>query len=320
MAEMLSYKSMPISWRSSYEVIPLPAGDEMGVVGFHYDLMPFKSLPSSYLGFGGYGGAVGEEGGFFTMGATLGNRFELSRRLKLDLGYHFGGGGGSGLTFPGGGMITRAHAMLEFQLGGPYWRMGVAHTDFPNTTANESSDTHLVAGLRLDSFSWRQIFDNSESVTPYQGELERYRIMPSLMHYATDDDHPMHRSGIYTGGAGENTDFNLLGIQFDHQFSHFFYNSVELYGAGGGGSDGYASISAGLGARVPLFAGLNWESKALLGLAGDGRIDTGGGLTVHLMTGLSLELSEHWYVKAMAGRMAALEGEIKADAYEIGIG
>jgi len=72
--------------------------------------------------------------------------------------------------------------------------------------------------------------------------------------------------------------------------------------------------------RVPLLQGLYWESKALAGLAEDGRIDTGGGLTAHLTTDVSIDLGQNWYIKARVGRVSALDGELEADIFDIGVG
>jgi len=318
---LLQYVAQEHAWRGSYEVIPLPDGSDMGVVGLHYDIHPSEMLPSLYFGLGGYGGAVGEEGGFFTMGATLGNRLALLDRLDFDLGLHFGGGGGSSKTFTGGGMIVRGHGLLEYRVAGDhYLRLGVAHTAFPNTTVSNSADSHLVVGYRSRGFGWSPTIAGGSSSNRYLGGYERFRIFPSLMHYTTNDDAPVNRNGSYTDSGGRNADFQLLGMQLDHFFNDYAFGTLELYGAGGGGADGYASITTGLGLRIPLLAGINWESKGLVGLAGDGRIDTGGGLVSRAMTGLSFDLGDHWYLKTMVGRMVALDGELEANAIDVGIG
>jgi len=189
----------------------------MGVVGLHYDTHPFNPLPSVYFGLGGYGGAEGEEGGYFTMGGTIGSRHQLAEKVGLDLGFHFGGGGGSDLTFPGGGMIVRGHAAVEFPIADYALRVGIAHTEFPNTDQPDHADTHIMAGLRLNRFGWRHLFDSdSGGGMEFVGALSRFRAMPSVMYYATDDDRPIKRDGTYTDGVDNNADFGLLGVQLDY--------------------------------------------------------------------------------------------------------
>jgi hypothetical protein len=307
--------------RSSYELVPLPGGRNIGIVGLHFDLHPFAAIPSVYLGVGGYGAAVGTEGGYFTMGGTLGNRIPLLDRFDLDLGLHVGAGGGSLRTFPGGGAFLRGHAMLEYRVvDNNYLRFGVAHTRYPNTTASNANDTHLVIGYRLSGFDWVSDKDGNADYPEFHGYSARLRIAPSVMYYSTDDSRPAGRLGNYTGDGTTNANFGLVGSQVDQFFSEHGYAALELYGAGGGGADGYGSVAAGLGARVPLTGRLNWEIKALLGVAGDARLDTGGGTIGRAATGLSLDLSKHFYLSAMAGRMQALDGRFASNLVDLAIG
>lgn len=130
-------------FRTSYEVLPISDTDEIGLVGTHFDFHPFRSFDPFYTGFGFYSAATGEEGGFFTFGYTLGLDYEFYN-FHTDAGVYLGGGGGSHLSFPGGGMIVRTHAALSYEVKGVELVVGVARTDFPNTTNVEyKSDTPL---------------------------------------------------------------------------------------------------------------------------------------------------------------------------------
>ncbi len=303
------------SWRASYEIIPI-IGDEMGVLGVHYDFLPMTERPDLYLGLGGYGGLTGEEGGFFTVGVTLGQRTSLSDKLKLDLGLHLGGGGGSRFTFPGGGMIIRPHAALELQQGNYSWRLGLAHTRFPNSTNPDNQNTHLFVGLRKQSFDWRQ---GGGSSIPFAGNHATFRASAAALYYLTDDNKPLLRDGRFTGN-GENRDIPLLGFKVEQFYSRQAFLGLEVYGAGGGGADGYAAFLGSLGHTIPLGRYLQWENKLTMGMAGDGRLDTGGGLVGQFTTNLNLALSEHWYLRAGIGRIKALQGDFAATVLDFGIG
>lgn len=303
------------SWRTSYEQVPI-IGDDMGMLGVHYDLQPLEQHPSLYLGLGGYGGLTGEEGGFFTMGLTLGKHTRLSEKLTFDLGLHLGGGGGSRFTFPGGGLIVRPHAALEWQQSSLSWRMGIAQTRFPNSTNPDNDHTHLFVGLRKQSFDWRQ---GSSKASPFHGKHATFRVSASGLYYKTADDKPLHRDGHYTGN-GHNKDIPLLGLRVEQFHTEHIFTGLEFYGAGGGGADGYAAILASLGRVTPLGRYIEWENKVSFGMAGDGRLDTGGGLVTQLSTGFNLSLSKHWYLRASLGHLSALQGELSAQVIDFGIG
>jgi len=320
-AETRVQESIQGSWRFSYEELPLSANDSMGLIGAHYDLFLFKKVPSLYLGLGGYGAAKGEEGGFFTTGMTAGWRQTLSKNYEVDLGAHFGGGGGSDRAFPGGGKMLRAHVSLERNFPLFKFRLGVAHTDFANSTSAYKKDTHVFAGLRVDSDSLRDVSGDARKngLKLFDGKTHRIRVSPAILYYFPDDT-PITRLGEYTNpSTSSNKNIPLLGIQIDRFFSENMYTMLEVYGAGGGNADGYASFLTGLGYTSKLASKLYWDAKFLVGLGGDGRLDTGGGIIVQPMAGLRWDVFSDVSLKAMAGRTVAVDGRLKATTAELAI-
>jgi hypothetical protein len=312
-------ESIPGSWRTSYEELPISATENMGLIGVHYDLHLFKDVPSLYLGIGGYGSVKGEEGGFYTSGLTLGWKPVLFGKVKMDLGAHLGGGGGSDRAFPGGGMIVRTHAGLE--TGNPVFnfRLGVAHTSFSNSRSAYKEDTHVYAGIGVRSNSWRDLGGRGvKDARLFSGKVRRLNISPTILYYMPDDE-PITRTGGYTGSGSTNKNIPMLGIQIDRHISRNAYVMLEAYGAGGGGADGYATYFTGIGYTAPFSSSLAFDAKFLIGLGGDGRLDTGGGLMLQPMAGLRWKIFPHISLKAMLGRAIAPDGRLRATAGEFSV-
>lgn len=315
-------ETLDTRFRTTYEALPLSASSDMGVIGTHFDLHPYESFDPFYVGFGFYNAARGDEGGFFTYGYTLGLNYELYNKLHADAGVYIGGGGGNHLTFPGGGMIVRTHAALSYEssLDGVEFSLGLARTDFPNTTNKEyKSDLHPFAGITINDTIWSESSGSgySRRLDHFDGLFRDIRITPTLIMYDIDDK-PTKRSLFYSGDEAYQDDFPMIGLQLDRFLTDELFVSMEAYGALHSAA-GYAAIQAGLGYDLKLVDFLTWESKLIAGFAGDGKIDTGGGFIVQPMTGLRLEITPSLSVKALAGRTYAPSGLFSATTYEAGL-
>ncbi len=305
-------------YRFSFDDIPVSSTENMGTVGIHYDIKPFDLLPDLYLGVGGYGAMTGDYGGFFVGGATLGWHHYLdvpllAEDLAIDAGLFAGGGGGAG-AFPGGGLMLRSHLMVEKELSPFTLRFGVARIAFPNTsnTAYES-DTHLTAGLSLPTHNLAGNSLGIPGISDYRGAGVT-KITPVIAVYSPDSD-AKKRSG-----SSLTEDVTLVGFQHYHAISSSLYRTFEVYGAGQGGTDGYAKVLGGIGVNRSLIPGLlNWDAKISAGMAGGGGIDTGGGLIIQPMVGLELELGERWSLKSMVGKTYAPNGNFSSTTAEVAI-
>jgi hypothetical protein len=312
-------KSMEARIRLSYEELPLSDKDTMGIVGIHYDIFPFESLPYLYSGLGMYGAATGKEGGFFALGYTLGAKYPVLESTYLDAGLFIGGGGGSNETFPGPGLMTRAHFGVEQKYKNTAFKLGIARTDFPETLNSQyAEDYHAYVGIAIDNDAWENIASSENlQLAPFDGTYHLLRISPSVMYYKIDDK-PTKRADRYSGEELYQADMTLLGIQVERFVDENIFLSFEAYGAGKNAA-GYATIHTGAGYVLPITSYLNWENKLLLGLAGDGRIDTGGGLIVQPMTGLSVPLSDSLSLKSMIGRTYAPDGRLSATTVDMAL-
>lgn len=316
-AEDIIQKTIDARVRTSYETIPLTDTKSMGTLGTHFDWFPLKSLPV-YTGLGFLSSIKGDEGGFFAFGYTLGVNYELYEKIHADAGIYVAGGAGSYIHFPNGGMIVRSHAALSYSINNIDIVLGLARTDFPGTRTNNKyqTDYHPYVGVNIATDIWIESEDTNYSKSSYKnfdGLFENIRITPAMMYYDIDD-----KIVKKEGYSEYQKNFPSLGIQLDKSIGNDFFISFEAYGALSSAA-GYAALQTGLGYDYQLSDYLNWESKVVVGSAGDSRIDTGGGFIIQPMTGFRINLLPSISFKTLVGRTYAPTGLFTATTYEAGI-
>jgi len=311
-------EAMPSSWRLSYEQLPIAPGQNMGISGLHADIHPVEAYPPFYAGAGVYGASSGREGGWFTLGYTAGVRYPVGETLRLDGGVFVGGGGGSALSFPGSGLMLRSHLLLEKEFGAFRLGGGLAHTDFPNTTNKSyAHHTHLALDIGYAMDSWRTAADG-EDAAPFAGEERELRLAPVFLYYRVDR-RPTKRLDRYPLQLSYQESFPQLGVRIERFIDDRLFTGVEAYG-GGGSAIGWAMFQLCLGYSLPLNDYLRWENKMAVGLAGDGSIDTRGGLLVQPTTGVRIQPTDSFSLQAMIGRAVAPYGRLRATSYELASG
>jgi hypothetical protein len=319
--ESFLQKTEEARFRTSYETIPLSATRDMGIVGTHFDLHPFDDFKPFYFGLGFYSAASGEEGGFFAFGYTGGIDYALSDSLHVDAGAFLGGGAGEYINFPNGGMMLRSHLGLSYELDDIAFVLGVAGTAFPNSKENSDyeNDLHPYAGINISNDIWVEAADHhsGRKFRFFDGPFRTVRVTPAVVMYDIDNK-AVKRSPPYTGSDAYQSNFSMVGIQLDQFLTKGLFIPLEAYGAVGSGA-GYAALQSGVGYDVKLVDFLTWESKMIVGLAGNGSIDTGGGLILQPMTGFQLQLTPSFSLKTLVGRTYAPTGTFSATTYEAGI-
>ena len=312
-AKSIDKTSINSRWRTSFELMPISSPKDMGLLGLHYDIFPFESCKQCYMGIGGYSGASGEEGGFFTAGLTGGYLHSLTNRVSIDTGLHIGGGGGSDATYPGGGLIVRSHVGMQYRykIG---FNLGVANMSFPNSTKSDKSDTHIYAGIIIPDNIWVDSVEGKSGL--FSGSKQGFRVAPAFLYYKPVQ-RPITKAGGYTSGSS-NDDIPLMGIQLSWHNGNVFF-PLEMYGAAGGGVDGYATLFSGIGYQTQIANGLSLEGKALVGVGGDGRLDTGGGALLQPMAGMRVNLTDSLSLAAMFGKNIGLDGQFEASCAELSV-
>lgn len=319
-SELASQERLQSRLRISYEQLPLPQKESMGIIGTHVDFFPFESFKPLYMGLGFYSSLSGKEGGFFAYGYSLGVRYPLTERLYLDTGAYLGGGAGDYIGFDGGGTVLHSHAAVEYEIDNISLVCGVARTDFPGSSADpkDATDIHPYIGVNIQSGIWYESEGaKSAAAKRFDGLLSDLRITPAVIYYDIDAK-SVKRADKFAPGARIQKNFPLLGIQLDKFITDDLFVSFEGYGALSSAA-GYAALHAGIGYDMKLSDALVWESKFVAGSAGDSRIDTGGGLILQPLTGLRYVISPGWSLKGLAGRTYAPTGLFSATTYEFGL-
>jgi hypothetical protein len=229
----------------------------------------------------------------------------------FDAGFFAGGGGGAD-AFPGGGLMLRSHLMLEKEFDLVTLRYGFSRTDFPNTTNSNDSDTHLSIGLSIPERNFSSKILKDAGVTLKEHQMSR-RIVPAMMWYSPDSDSKKRSGGALTA------DISLLGFQQHQYLDDNLYRTFEAYGAGGGGTDGFAKVLGGLGVNYSVLNWVNADAKLSIGMAGGGDIDTGSGFIIQPMAGLEIPLFNQWSLKPMVGKTYAPDGNFSATTTELGL-
>ena len=312
-AQDVQLESERTRWRFTFEQVDVEAPDEdLGLVGFHYDLLElFPSLPALYLGLGGYTALWGERGGFFLGGVTLGYLQDLGAGWAVDAGVFAGGGGGGGGS-TASGLALRPFVGLERELGLLGLRLELAWFDLDDT---EIEDLHLALGFTLPS----------EILVARRGSAARAladdalvrRVVRATPRYALLDP----RSGATRkDGSPARTDADLIGLGIDTFLTPHLFVPVDLFGAAQGGYPGFAMALTGLGVAVPVWGEhVSLQAKAEVGAGGGSGVDTGGGFLWSATGGVSIRLSDTLALEGQAGLVDFPDGDFGGALYAVGL-
>lgn len=301
-------------FRLSYEVLTLPQNEEMGLTGVHY-LHRFD--PNWYGGIGIYGAASGQRGGFFTGGFELGGRYPITSSIEAEAGIFVGGGGG-GSAPQGGGLMVRPHIGIGY--GERDWRVGVqlSRIEFPNGDIG-STQIAGVIDIPFETFRLDGSYRGSLSSLAYESETYMNRTLSPMMgKFALETQRYDPDRGVRNTDGTLTKAFSTVGVRYENDFAKNTSWHVTTAGAIGGEADGYMEFFGGVGWRYPVFetprsySRLYMGAEGSLGMAGGGRIATGGGSMGKLSASVSYLISPQWSMDARAGYMVPIEGDFRS--------
>jgi hypothetical protein len=312
-AQGLELQTAPSRWRLNYSDVAILGGEDMGMIGVHFEVLdPFASAPNVFVGLGGFGAISGDRGGFFTGGFSGGWRTHLAGGFHAEVGAFVGGGGG-GAAPQGTGFMFRPFAAIEKEFGGLGFRLEVAKTNFPG---GDIDDTGLAFGITVpaEMLTGRRATSWDPPIPMKAIDFERWRIGSGLLRIL-----PNSSSRRLDGGAYADK-ITLGGIQLAAEISETSHIPVKAYGAIEGGIDGFAAVFAGYGISGELLSPkLLWELEALLGMGGGGEVDTGGGLLAGFSGGLRWRLADNWSAHMALGFLDAPNGDFSGETFEVGV-
>ena len=121
--------------------------------------------------------------------------------------------------------------------------------------------------------------------------------------------------------ASTDADIDVFGLAIETRLSPRVFVSAQTQGAYRGGAGGYATGLIGMGVRTadlfsrPVRARAQW----MIGAAGGGGVDVGGGLLTQAMIGLEFQPGKTWGLLISGGRAQAPDGNFRADVASIGL-
>ena len=317
-ADALRTESLPTSGMLGFELIRLPHGERMGLVGgsLLFDI-------GADWGFGPaiYGAATGQRGGFFVGGVELQRRWDLGSGFSLATGLYAGGGGGANAPV-GGGLMLRPAVTLLKDLG-----------------------SSLQAGLSLSSvrFPSGQISSNQLGLTlAWRSEFMHFSGLGAGMSGGSTDagsapvaialgraaglgfDRMAATATSYSFTALEPRRISLAGARAERGTGvNGLTWGMEAAAAAQGGAAGYMEILGTAAFSVALLpeALPSWRLGARLGagLGGGGGVQTGGGTFVKATAMTELNVAAGWTLGAEYGALSGRSG-LRARVAQVWVG
>lgn len=309
-------EKLPSRVRISGESIHMDTETNIGFLGHGYEMFGlFKKHPNLYFGVNSYAAITGIRSGFIVFGVTGGvQKYFYKDWLSYDTGLFLGGGGGSGAP-DGGGLMIRPHFDLQADITKKFsLRAGFTGVVFPS---GEINSWHFNIGAVINNNTYIANAIN-KSTTALTGAnftgVTISALSTNLLNYSKG---PLKSNSAVNKDAST---ISLLGalIQTDHKESNF-YGALKLAGAFGGGVDGFMMLLTGIGYQLPVTNWLYLDAKGLIGGAGGGAVDFGGGLATQIEAGLGFKISDY-ILNINAGNTYAPNGNFQSNHVDIAFG
>ncbi|CAM1358919.1 hypothetical protein [Tenacibaculum xiamenense] len=291
--------------------IKMPKNEvNMDFSGIHYNL---KINDWSYAGVGIYGSIGGIRGGFFTLGVNAGIQKNLTDKLFIDTGIHFGGGGGASAP-DGGGAFILPHFNLGYDFKHFSTTAGYSYINFFDKGLIKSSQFNIAVQIPL-SFK-RSNFDDIESKYS-TGELS-----------STEWNSKSNRNSLFvhlnnmnvTKGNYEGRTIRLAGFEYNSYINDDFFYFVKADGAYQGIKAGYMDVFVGAGYHFGMNKNrTNILAKFGIGAGGGGGVDTKGGFLIYPDISLEQKLFENVYVSIDKGYILSPDSHFASSSFGFGV-
>lgn len=237
-----------------------------------------------------------------------GEAWERGSGLKLHGRVSAGAGGGGGMD-TGGGALLKAGIGLAYEYSGGLVLAAVYGTldALDGPFRGEFAAVH--AGWAYDLV----VKNGWGARRPGPGERASpldWRVRAAHQTYTTMDG-TMRVSG-------QDREVSLFGIKADRLLSEHLYLTGQVLSAYDGEAGGYTAgfMGAGIGSRI-ADSGAGIFMEALIGAAGGGGIDVGGGTVVQPSTGLWFDLGDVVQIEASVGRIMASTGRLNSTIMDL---
>ncbi|WP_010133957.1 hypothetical protein [Ochrovirga pacifica] len=315
-SQSYSVEKLPSRIRLSGESIRMFGNEpDMGFLGIGYEVFGLVAkVPDWYFGVNTYSALTGIRSGFFVFGVSTGIKKPLlSNKLYYDAGLYLGGGGGSAAP-DGGGFMVRPHLDIEWMISPRLGlRAGIAGVEFPDGGNITSLHANVGVSIGVDTYLTKSIAEIQATTQA----TDFYKLQAAMLSTTLFD----YRKGP-TLSSDPNTAeaISLIGFELNRFLTQHLYATVELGGAYRGGVDGFMMYLSGLGYELSFLNNhLVLDTRALIGGAGGGAVEFGGGLALQAEIGLGLRIKDY-LLKANLGKTFAPNGAFESSQLDISLG
>ena len=251
----------------------------LGLTGIHYNFWLHNSI---YAGLGFYGSVIGKRGGLFTLGVNAGIKSQLTEKLFLDTGFHFGGGGGASAP-DGSGAFILPHISIGYQFKQFSTTLGYSYINFFDK--GNMNNTQLRIGLQIPLSFDMADFNNKESAfsikqlenSTWNKPSKRISLMMHLNNLS-----PYGDSQFTDGVSLKGKTIRLAGFELDSYLTENWFAFFKADGAFHGIQGGYMDIFIGAGYHFSFNKKrTNILTKFGIGAGGGGGADTDGGFLIY---------------------------------------
>ena len=289
-----------------YEVINLPQGKSIDLLGVHYLQQLNHWL---YFGIGVHAPLVqGDYGGFMTLDATLHAQQKIYDDFFVNAGVSLGGGGGGSsvsqsreLSGTGGFMKSYIGLGYEFDnkvsIGANY-----AHFKFENSQINDAQlNLFVQAPLEYTVGAYSNAGNSFSGISEYLSSQESILTLEL-------------NNLIQIEPTAETKDtINNIALQYSHFLNENYYLFLEAE-IGYKGLPLYNQFTHGIGRKTPLLDDLNLYTQIGIGSGGysPANIDTGSGLLIYPKASLEYLFEDNLGVALSGGYLYAPTGTSKS--------
>jgi hypothetical protein len=289
----------------------------MGITGVHYNLWLNKSI---YGGLGFYGSVNGKRGGLFTLGINAGIKSMLTKKLFIDSGIHFGGGGGAGAP-DGGGVFILPHINLGYQFKNFSTTIGYSYINFFDKGNINNKQIRLGIQIPL-SFNYASFKEKEKYFTTKELKNSNWNLFSKrismMMHL--NNLSPYGGSQFTDGGSLKGKTIRLAGFEFDSYFTDNWFVFFKADGAFHGIRGGYMDIFLGGGYHFSMNKNsTNILAKFGIGAGGGGGADTGGGFLIYPDISIEQKLYNNVYFSINKGYLSSPNQEFTSSTLGFGL-
>lgn len=273
--------------------------ENMGFSGIHYNLWLNDNL---YTGGGFYGTVSGKRGGLFTLGLNFGAKYTLKNNLFVDLGLHFGAGGGAGAPDGGGAMIL-PHINFGYEFGNFSTSIGWSYVNFFDEGLINSHQANISIQIPL-TYDY-SLFNNREksyatSILKPSNWNQKTKRLSLMLHQ--NNLSPFRTSKLTNGSTLFGKTIRLAGFEINSYFTDNWFTFFRADGAFDGIKGGYMDILFGGGYHFSFNKNrTNILTKFGIGAGGGGGVDSAGGFFIYPDISIEQKLFDDIYFAVNKG-------------------